>query len=806
MEYFAHIHHKDSDRKQTVKEHNENVANIAKQLNLYPNLKYTVYLSGLLHDIGKNCDYFQQYLINSVYNKKEMPKKSHSTSGAKIIYDEFHNKCSYDDILACELISLAISSHHGVYDCINIDGDNKFEERMKSQLNTVRIPQTRNELKMALKEQNIDDEKILKIFEKSVREIVEIVKKIESFDKKNMMFYLCLLERMILSVLIDADRIDTEIFEESDKKEKFNIDFDEEKTKKLFSDLLNNLNSNINKFEKDTNISKIRREFSDRCLNFSKNNTGIYRLVIPTGGGKTLSSLRYALNHAKIYNKQHIFYIAPFMSILEQNSVAIRKFINNEDVVLEHHSNIIFDEEDDKKENDYKLLTENWNHPIVTTTLVQLLNTLFFYKTSCIRRFHSLTNSVIIIDEIQSLPIKCISLFNLACNFLSKVCNTTIILCSATQPTLDENLKHKIILNEPSDIIDEKEIEKYSSVFKRTDIIDNTEKSYSNSEIAYFILEKIKNLKSLLMVVNTKTIAKEVYEEINKNNKENIKIFHLSTNMCPAHRKDIIDLLKKELNGKEKVVCITTQLIEAGVDISFECVIRSLAGLDNIAQAAGRCNRNGEYNEIKKVYIVHLKDENLNKLKEIKDCQGSTNNLLTKYKNAGKCLLDKDIIKEYYNYLLNVGNKNDTNILNYKIDNINTNILEMLSNNDCFVKEYKRKYSSNPKTFLKQAFKTAGENFKVINDYSRDVIVYYKKSKELILNLSSNISLLDKKKIVKKLQQYCIGLNKTDFKKLELEKQIFFNKEIGIYILNEKFYDESLGFCFENKNMETLFI
>lgn len=787
MTFPAHIAN-DLKRIQTVKEHNYNVANLSKQLISKPNLKETVFLAGLLHDIGKSCYKFSEYLNHSVYDTKSVHRGEvdHSTSGAKFIYETFHNNKEGIQLLTSELISLAISSHHGLYDCISTESKNKFIERMHKD-----IEQTKEELEKALQEHDVNVDKIKKIFNKSMEEINNIVNNIKSFDEDNGKFYLGMLERLILSYVIDSDRTDTAYF--MDNKEVPKI----KNNSNLFNELLENLNKNLGNLKTNNKISKVRQEISDICLNFAEKETGIYRLVIPTGGGKTLSALRYALKHAHKYSKQHIFYIAPYMSILEQNSSEIRKFINSDDVLLEHHSNIVLDDNDENNEK-YKLLTENWSSPIVATTMVQFLNALFLHKTSSIRRMHSLTNSVIIIDEIQSLPVKCISLFNLACNFLSKICNTTIILCSATQPTLDE-VKYKIILQKYPNIVEDEQITKYSDVFKRTKIITDTIRAsgYSFDEITDFIADKIGSVKSLLMVVNTKRSAERIYKEIlDKNIDKDIFVFHLSTNMCPAHRKETIDSLRKKLKEQGKIICISTQLIEAGVDISFECVVRSVAGLDNIAQSAGRCNRNGEYKECKNVYIVNLKEENLQGLEYIQSSQNSTYQLLTKLKRDSELtdsdLLSQDIMREYYKYFLEHQKKD------FSIKELDTNIVSLLSNNAKFVQGC-REVSQ---IIMGQSFKTAGENFMVIDDYKTDVVVYYdKNSEDLILKLTSDISYEEKIKHIKKLQPYTVGLTKTQFKMLQNHIDLL---NTGIQILKKEFYNEKLGVSCEPNKMEIL--
>lgn len=268
---------------------------------------------------------------------------------------------------------------------------------------------------------------------------------------------------------------------------------------------------------------------------------------------------------------------------MEQNSKEFRAFLPKEVCVLEHFGDVIIYE--DNSLNVTKYFTENWGSPVIATSMVQLLNTLFNGTVTSVRRMRGLINSVIIIDEIQSLPIECTSMFNMAINFLSEVCNATVVLCSATQPVLDK-VNYKVNFDKNREMIDD--FNEYSKKLKRTCIIDKLRPSgYTYSESAKFLFDISKESKSVLCVVNTKACARNIYKEflslIKENGLENkYYVIHLSTNMCPAHRKLNIDNLKKALKGDQKVVCVSTQLIEAGVDISFHTVIRSLAGLDSI--------------------------------------------------------------------------------------------------------------------------------------------------------------------------------------------------------------------------------
>lgn len=318
----------------------------------------------------------------------------------------------------------------------------------------------------------------------------------------------------------------------------------------------------------------------------------------------------------------------PLLSIIEQNAQEIRKAVQDDSIILEHHSNVIDDENSDVEElNKRELLIQSWDNPIVITTLVQLLNTMFLGKTSSVRRFAFLCNSVIVFDEVQSLPNKMLTLFNLTINFLVKKCHATVILCSATQPSF-ENAEHKL-LSEVSDLITLPS--ETLKVFERVELVDKG--SMSMEELSDFALEIIKSKKSLLLVCNTKREAKELFENLQAEVSNAIPMYHLSASMCTKHRKMIVESMKIDLSlpDPKQIVCVATQVIEAGVDISFNCVIRLQAGMDSVVQAAGRCNRNGE-NKLESVYIVNLLGEKLHRLKEIETAKGATESLLQEVK------------------------------------------------------------------------------------------------------------------------------------------------------------------------------
>ncbi len=791
---IAHIREEDNIE-QSVKEHLTNVADLCMEYCSKISLGNTGKLVGMLHDLGKETKIFDGYIRYSVMNpnvKSRKGKIDHSTAGAKLVYDKFYNTSDQYQKLTAQLISLAICSHHsGLIDCLDLHGIDKYTTKMNKDLDEIHY----DEAISNFYSECILQEQINQLFEKSRNEIKEVFSKLKGM--KHRKFLVGLLEKFLFSCVIDADRLDTYLFMENKEEEK-QID-----KIVLWSELSNKLEQELNSYPNSNKIDLLRRDISMSCKAFAKNDTGIYQLCVPTGGGKTLSSLRYALEHAKEFKKDRIFYIIPFTTIIDQNAKEIKKILNRNDVILEHHSNLVIDNE----QEDYKILTERWESPIILTTMVQFLNTLFNGGTQDIRRMHNLANSIIVFDEIQAIPIKCINMFNVAMNFLSNICNTTIILCTATQPSLS-NTNKPIILSENSNII--KDLNKKFLDFKRTNIKDMTRiEGYNTGDLKEFALEVMENVNNTLIILNTKKAAKEVFNAISEQNEllpkeKQSLIYHLSTNMCPCHRIRILDEIKERL-GNNRIICISTQLIEAGVNISFECVIRSLAGLDSIAQAAGRCNRHAE-KVCSDVYVVNMNTEDVSKLIDIKEGQEATRRIFADYKesteNFDNDLLSPIALEKYYSYYFN----NRSIHMDYIMpapENDKT-MFDLLSDNSTAENAY---YSNNrikSNLILGQAFKTAGDNFNVIDNNTTSIIVPYEKGESIISKINGNCSISELKQYLKDAQQYSVNIYELDFNKLDKLDAFYRLNNGGVIALRNEFYNLNTGVTTDEQQQKFL--
>lgn len=803
----AHINPK-TLKEQSVKEHLNNVAKMSMEYGGKISLGATGELIGILHDMGKGTKKFDSYIHYSSAHPNDKSLRgsiNHSTAGAKFIYDNFYNTANSDQYqkFTAQLISLAICSHHGgLIDCLDIDGIDKFTDRMN--------PDKEILYKEALdyfKEECLEMAQIKALFNKATEEIRAIFIKINKIDStaKFGKFAAGMLEKYLFSCVIDADRYDTYTFMEG-REPKPNID-----KSALWNELSETLETKLKDYPKETKIDLLREEVSLSCRHFGENNPGVYQLSVPTGGGKTLSSLRYAIEHAKKFNKARIFYIIPFTTIIDQNAKEIKDILGHEDIILEHHSNLVVDyshnenEDGDYEQEDYKLLTERWDSPIILTTMVQFLNTLFSGGTQGVRRMHNLANSVIIFDEIQAIPIKCINMFNSAINFLSYICNATIILCSATQPLLSET-EMPLKLSENPNIISDIN-EKYKQ-FKRVNLVPKMIiGGYSSILLRDFILDRMDEVESLLVILNTKSSAKEIFNELNVANnalpkEKQYLVFHLSTSMCPSNRMKILKDIREKL-GHVRVICVSTQLIEAGVNISFGCVVRSLAGLDNIAQAAGRCNRHGE-RACSDVYIVNIEGENVSKLVDIKKGQDCTMRVLDDFKENPTIfdndLLSKKAMDRYYKYYFHERKKH----MNYTLSKSNSDkcMYDILSGNNEAANAFNSKNRFKSKLMLKQAFKTAGDEFQVIDQNTTGIIVPYGEGKSLITLINGDCSLGELKQYLKRAQQFSVNLFETDRRKLEEMKGLVGLKNNTILALRDEFYNDNVGVSFDKAPME----
>ncbi|MFA5260489.1 MAG: CRISPR-associated helicase Cas3' [Candidatus Omnitrophota bacterium] len=758
MTYYAR-------KDQTLDEHIENTANCAgKFANVFgcTNIAYT---AGLLHDFGKYTRAFQDYLQRSLNGgDARRGEVIHALQGAKFALENIK------DSVVADIIGNVIATHHGgLFDNI-ADGER-----------TLFVKANKGEDRLHYAE-------AIKAFSPGINEAAlktEILNICRKSQEKRLSphFMLHLLTKAIYSCVVDADRCNSA-----------GINIDDAMPD--WANLIQLLEAHLASFPDESEIDKVRKRISEQCQDGGRRQQGIYTLSVPTGGGKTLSSLRFALEHAKKHGLKRIIYVIPYLSILDQTAETMRctlaecdksircdlngkeretcaAYRKTDELILEHHSNIEPLEDDDEEQ--YRLLTARWDSPIILTTMVQFLETIYSNKASHLRKFHNMSEAILIFDEIQTLPIKCVHLFNAAVNFLHSFGKSTILLCTATQPHLHKT-ERPVLLSDSPDIITITPEE--LKIFERVYIENVTQSEMDHAQIAVLVKTQIEQGKSTLVILNTKGDARKIYEQCKPIECE--KAF-LTTDLCPDHRLKILDRLRKNLDSgtKRLTLCVSTQLIEAGVDVSFDCVIRAEAGMDSIIQAAGRCNRNKEKSTPQSVFVVNVRDEKLLRLPEIKDGKDVTARVFRE--NPGKDLLGDEVMGLFYKYYF----YSQKDKMDYSVKGGKTTIYSMLNDNPLGTVAYKNREDSNY-AGLPCAFKTAADEFSVIDGGQIGIVVPYGDALQLVDAFQHCYDPKEKMRILKQLQKYTVSVYSNSLDQIKQAASIVGD---AFYLLSPDYYD-----------------
>ena len=570
-------------------------------------------------------------------------------------------------------------------------------------------------------------------------------------------FDLGLLLRLLYSALIDADRTDAA-----------------GRTPKVFSDwtmLTNRLEAHLADFSADSELNRLRQNISDVLRTAAARPRGIYRLTIPTGGGQTLAGLRFALHHAAAHGMKRVIYAAPFLSILEQNAGVFRRYLDDSrgDYVLECHSNILSERCDG--ETPYGALAEIWNTPVICTTMVQILNAMFSGESRYARRFHQFADAILLLDEIQSLPMEMFHIFNRTVNFLAERMHATVILCSATQPELAgvDAVRGCIRFAESPELYPD-----YPELFRklRRVVTEYVPGIQGNDEIAAFAGRVIASEDSLLLICNTKPHAAAMFRLL-RERQPGVAVFHLSTNLCAAHRRDILEKIRAALRNHVRLIAVSTSLIEAGVDISFGAVIRMMTSLDSIVQAAGRCNRNAEA-AAGRVYILDNPPD-LRLTPSVEKWSVSTKKALRDYAAAPEKfsgdILSPDLLKIYYSDLYSW--QENRALMEYPVrlpECRGETLLNLLGKNDHSYLACRQLRGLPPEKNpprLRAAFRTAGEKFKALDDLANTaVVVPYEKGRELVAALCALPSAEEMNSLLGKAQLFTVNITENAARKL----------------------------------------
>ncbi len=596
MKYFAHsLKGHPLEKWQLLIDHLNNVSILAAKSAAFFDAETWGKILGNNHDLGKGTRPWQAYLrrVNDIvdeFAKFYEGHPPHAAVGAQFLFN--HSET------AGKLLAYCIAGHHGGLPNWNNSGNSALKTKLE-----LPFPQ-------------IEDFDPIPKFPDDLPLLT---------DPDRFGFQLQFFVRMLFSCLVDADYLDTESFLDK-KKSSYRSSYP--KIDALHKIFWKNFNSMRNQADPTSIVNTARERVLKDCLRVAKLESGLFSLTVPTGGGKTLASLAFALNHAQKCTKRRIVYVIPFTSIIEQNAKVFRDMLG-EDAVLEHHCNFISEDSDWKT----RLATENWDAPVIVTTNVQFFNSFYANKTSKCRKLHNIANSIVIFDEVQAIPVEKLKPCLEVIKELSLNYGVTSILCTATQPAIKFSEQFEAGLKNVREII--QDVPTLFTTLKRTEEIFIGERN--EQDIANLLLKH----EQVLCIVNTRQQALDIFNLL-PNSEGN---FHLSALMYPAHRTKILDEIRTRLTPSIQLPCrvISTQLIEAGVDVDFPRVYRAIAGIDSIAQAAGRCNRNGLSKTACEVAVFELPDDS--GCSFVRQAAQSSAKLFENYKGR---LTSPECVREYF--------------------------------------------------------------------------------------------------------------------------------------------------------------
>ena len=703
---------------QPLKVHLQNVAALASGFADEFNAGELAYVGGLLHDIGKYSPEFQRRLEDANIHV------NHSTAGAReagILYPKSLSR----------VLEYIITGHHG--GLLNYGTD---ESGLKERLTNKFLPDY-----SAYRKEIVTPD--LTHFCPRMRLV-----------QGRVGFTIAFFTRMLYSCLVDADSLDTEAFAEP-QSASIRGGYDS------LAHLSRKFDEHMDKFlsgAEDTTINRYRREIYEQCREKAALPPQMFTLTVPTGGGKTLSSMAFALGHLKRHDLKRIFYVIPYTSIIEQNAARFRDILGSRNV-LEHHSNFdpksLPSDDIDSVAQLLELSAENWDMPITVTTNVQFFESLFSNRRSKCRKIHNLSKSVIILDEAQMLPTEFLKPCLCALSELVQNYGSTVIICTATQPRLgsllDKSLQPVEIVHSPGELYE---------AFRRVNVNDLG--ALSDEELT----KRLQGYHQVLCIVNTRAHAQHLHAALS----EHSKCYHLSARMCPVHRrkqiKEIEELLQKGANCR----VISTQLIEAGVDIDFPIVYRAMAGIDSIGQAAGRCNREGKA-ERGEVYVFRSTERH-----------GQATSWQRLTAEIGRMIMDThddplslSAIEDYFQRLYF-----------YKGD-------------DGLDKEEILSSLERGHRDLAFPFEDIGWKFSIIEQGTKDLIIPYDEGAKALLR-ELKVSKFPWK-YARRLQGYTIGIYPDEFREMERAHEIdFFGDRFYVLSDNDR-YSEEIGLIGRKDNI-----
>lgn len=678
---------------------------------------------GKLHDKGKEQKEFQSYIrkfsgyMPEIRNVERTPHAFVGALMAKQLYPQFF-----------PLLSMPIMAHHaGLYDYTD------FIKRMEAEMPT-----------------DVQSENSINL----------VMPKDKSFMPQDFHH----LVRVLYSCLVDADFLDTEEFMDNKR-------YESRKKQKTINELLPLLEQYLKELSEKsvmTELNVLRSSIQKLCRDFASESPGFYSLTVPTGGGKTLSSLLWAMLHAVRHGKDRIIIAIPYTSIIVQTASILRN-IFGADNVLEHHS--VFDaevafnecsEDMDEMKHRQRLATENWDYPIVVTTNVQLFQSMFSNKPSSCRKLHNICNSVLILDEVQMLPMEHLQPIVDGLSAYQRLFNTSVLFTTASQPVLSGEHRGCNPMVKLKGLSSVKEI--IPDEMCLHDKLRRVNLHFENQPVDYDTLaEKLLQYDKVLCIVNTRKDAQEVYSRLSKEG----DVYHLSRMMCSAHIQKVIAEIKDALKNPvvKTIRVVATQLIEAGVDIDFPVVFRQEAGLDSVLQAAGRCNREGKLG-ISDAYVFSFNHP-----------------------------LPLGTLSKGSNTLKNMIEVSDW----FAPETMEDYFIRLYRNSDTFDKAEVEKRMKPGELY----FETISKEFRLIDDKGINVVVNYEHSMELVHEIKDKGISYD---LMKRLSKYMVNLRERDFKKL-IKERLLDEVIDGMYVLfDREQYNVNTGLVTDNHWLEEILI
>lgn len=700
MLFYAHSNEFDKSEWQSLKEHLLNTAQLAATLGIESGLSEFAVIAALLHDIGKYSQAFQNKLDGKLLSV------DHSTAGAQEITQILSQGVTQKFIAT--ILAYCMSGHHsGLLDYgsdVDLDSDGTLKARLKKKLEDYSAYQEEIDLSSLVLPDRIP------------------IKPNQKFPFYSISFF----TRMIYSVLVDADFLETENFLNRNRQPRGNYE--------SIESLCNRFNLYLARFDNPSNeINQQRTRTLKACLAKATQKPGYFSLTVPTGGGKTFTSMAFALNHAVAHGLKRIIYVIPYTSIIEQNASEFKKCLGDKNV-LEHHSNFDWEKINPQSESGLadnqttralqklKLAAENWDIPIVVTTNVQFFESLYANRSSRCRKLHNLAKSVIIFDEAQMLPLEFIRPCLYGIHELVTNYGATAIFCTATQPVLERFLPGGV---QPQELTEDPQslYEKY----KRVQVVKAGKIADAD------LIQRINEHLQALIIVNTRKHARGLFQGIVEEGR-----YHLSTLMCPAHRKETINIIRGRLEQGLPCRVISTQIMEAGIDVDFPVGYRSISGLDSIIQAAGRVNREAKQ-QVANLYVFEPDSPHVKRIPAyIQQGAQVTQNILRNYPDP----VSMEAIRAYFEKLYTLQAERN---------------FDSRSILDCFEKRIPQELNFD--------FKTAAEKFKLIDDNTVSVIIPFDAHAKVLLKQVQTS--LFPASYGRSLQVYSVNIYEREFQALQ---------------------------------------